>query len=211
MRTLKPFIDGIFYINMDQNVDRKKSIEKVLSNLNLLSISQRIPGVTCNEEMVPKWFRGFKNQIKHKALGCTLAHLHCYQLAKRANFKRFLIFEDDFQITNYDLFNEYINKCPDYDIIYLSRSFARATMRRNEVIEEIICGQLTTTGYIVHRRHLNHLIGMCNPMIKRKRHPKSGGGSIDQVLMYEINIKKCRPVKEISKCQNFESNITKPS
>lgn len=82
------YIDHIFYINLDKRVDRKirteEEIKKIDSNLNHVT---RIPGVTIINPKTGK-IDGH--------LGCAIAHIECAKVAKEKNYKRFIVFEDDF-------------------------------------------------------------------------------------------------------------------
>lgn len=118
-----------------------------------------------------------------------------------------MILEDDFFVNNYDELDEYIINYPnDFGIQYLTRrSDARGVIRINSIVETIK-GQFGADGYIINSDCFDNLINICDPMIDRK----DGVNNIDGVLaMKTDNIKKYRPIKEITKLRVFGSDIRK--
>ena len=98
-------IKNILYINLEERQDRKKHIEEELIKINLKG--ERF------------------NAIKHQkaALGCTLSHIECLEIAVKNNYDHILVFEDDVLFLNPELFiiqfNKFVKTNNDWDVIFL--------------------------------------------------------------------------------------------
>ena len=96
---------NVFYINLDERVERRISCEDQLKKLN--------------------WkFERF-SAIKHKngAIGCAKSHLAILEKAKKNNLDYVVIFEDDFIIQDIDkfkrVFQSIIKEKPYFDVLKL--------------------------------------------------------------------------------------------
>jgi len=108
--TIDNYFNAIYVINLDSRTDRWAEVQKQLAQGGITKY-QRMPGVSITEkelESVPKEnysnFRGInaiidKEKFEKKyilgALGARRAHLNCILDAKKNNFGKILILEDD--------------------------------------------------------------------------------------------------------------------
>lgn len=95
------FFEKIYYLNPDQNFDRKIELEKEFSKYSIKA--ERLSGHTLSmeeSEIITK-NGGLYDESMHKmsymaaVRGVTLSHLNALFLAKYKKFKNVLIFEDD--------------------------------------------------------------------------------------------------------------------
>lgn len=118
------YVDNIYLINMDKDVDR---LEKVTKECNIVNIKfERFPGVKISnlsqnilDKYIPKETQKYGT---NGMIGCGLSHLFIWQDAVKKNYKNILVLEDDVYFT--DEFNEYLKNVMeevpnDYDILYL--------------------------------------------------------------------------------------------
>ena len=78
-------IQHIFYINLDARTDRRAHMESELAKVGLLDKTTRFPAV---------------NMPNLGAIGCSMSHLKCLQIAKEKGWSHVLILEDDVEFTN---------------------------------------------------------------------------------------------------------------
>ena len=145
-------IDKIVYINLDYRIDR---------NVQMLNEFKRV-GITSN-----KFVRlsATKND-KNGAIGCTLSHIRCLQMAIDNNWDSVLIFEDDFTFiddTNYInkslnyLFDEFSKK-NEWSIICLARGARQEidSINDNYISKALAVG--TASGYIIKKDFYSTLL-----------------------------------------------------
>jgi glycosyl transferase family 25 len=132
-----------FYINLEFRTDRKIHVEEQLE----------IIGIQANR------FNAIK--LPNGALGCSMSHLKCLEIAKENNWDHILIVEDDIKFLNPELFKEQINKFfnlhSDWDVVLIAGN----NVPPHEIIDDT-CVKVTqcqtTTGYIVKSHYYNTLI-----------------------------------------------------
>lgn len=137
-------IDHIFYINLDERVDRKNLIELELNNFDLKY--ERFPAI--KDEM--------------GIYGCGLSHLSVLKLAKERGYKNVLIFEDDFTFlvskeefeTFLDQFFTYIDK---FDVCMLAYNTQREEATNHSFVKKIIESQ-SASAYLVNQHYYDKLI-----------------------------------------------------
>ena len=85
-------IKNIYYINLDSRPDRKSHFEKQMQLIGLSATRF--------------------NAIKHSigAIGCSMSHLKCLQIAKERNWSHVFICEDDILFLNPNLLKENLAK-----------------------------------------------------------------------------------------------------
>ena len=83
-------IKHTFYINLDHRTDRKQHVETQLSSIGINNYER---------------FKAIK--LPNGALGCSMSHLKCLEIAKQNNWEHLLIVEDDIQFLNPKLFINY--------------------------------------------------------------------------------------------------------
>jgi GR25 family glycosyltransferase involved in LPS biosynthesis len=164
-------IDGIkhaLYINLDSRKDRREHVESQLAALKTAE-----NGVA---NLVAERF----NAIAHLngAIGCSMSHMRCIQIAKEREWDHVLVCEDDILFTNVPLFLTQLSKfmatVPDWDVVLLAGNNIPPFEVVNDACIQISNCQ-TTTGYIVRSHYYDALIAnyraginqlMRNPMQK---------------------------------------------
>ena len=134
----------IFYINLENRVDRKDHVEKQLKSIGITTFTR---------------FNAIR--LSNGALGCSMSHLKCLQLAKERNYDHILICEDDITFLDPNLFIRQMNLClsnnKEWDVILLAGN----NVPPYKVIDES-CVQVshcqTTTGYLVRKQYYDILI-----------------------------------------------------
>ena len=132
-----------FYINLESRIDRKYHVTQQLNNLGIKS----------------KRFNAIR--LKNGALGCSMSHLKCIEIAKKNNWEHVLIVEDDIKFLNPELFvnqlNLFLKNNKDWDVLL----FAGNNMPPYEKIDNS-CVKVTrcqtTTGYLVKQHYYDKLI-----------------------------------------------------
>jgi len=136
-------IEHALYINLESRKDRKQHVE---AQLKLVGISaERFNAV----------------KLPDGALGCSMSHLKCLQMAKEKGWDHVLICEDDITFTNPVLFvqqmNKFLNKQENWDVVLLAGN----NMPPYKQVEDY-CVQVTrcqtTTGYLVKSHYYDKLI-----------------------------------------------------
>ena len=94
-------IKNAFYINLESRPDRKKHVEKQLKNI----------GISAER------FNAIK--LPNGALGCSMSHLKCLEIAKQNDWDSVLIIEDDIQFLDPTLFISQLNKDDPNNIEFL--------------------------------------------------------------------------------------------
>lgn len=144
-------IDQIYYINLDDRMDRNTHIVAQLRRMNIdFTRVTRISAL--------KHDKGY--------IGCGLSHIVTLEHAKRNNYKNIIVFEDDFEFTvhqkGFDDFLEHLfNTQPDFNMCLLafnycsnhdSRTCRQNCEERNPVVDSYlreVHNAQTTSGYIV--------------------------------------------------------------
>ena len=137
-------IKHIFYINLESRPDRKIHVER---QLELVSLKN------------PTRFDAIK--MKNGAIGCSLSHLKCIELAKENNWPYVLICEDDIEFLNPELFIKQMNGFltsihQDWDVVLLAGNNKSTFQEVNSYCVKVNSCQ-TTTGYIVKNHYYDIL------------------------------------------------------
>jgi GR25 family glycosyltransferase involved in LPS biosynthesis len=121
---MNSYVDNIYLINMDKDIDR---LEKVKKECDIVNIKfERFPGVKItdlSQNILDKYIpEDIQKYGTNGMIGCGLSHLFIWKDAIKKNYNNILILEDDVTFTNN--FNEILqnamNELPnDYDILYL--------------------------------------------------------------------------------------------
>jgi GR25 family glycosyltransferase involved in LPS biosynthesis len=152
-------IKHAFYINLESRPDRKIHIEEQL----------KLIGIQANRFKAIKLLNG--------ALGCSMSHLKCLEIAMENNWEHILIVEDDIKFLNPELFisqiNKFFNLHSDWDVVLVAGN----NLPPHKIIDDT-CVKVTqcqtTTGYIVKKHYYKTLIdnirkGITN-LIKEPKH-----------------------------------------
>lgn len=132
------------FINLEHRTDRFSHVIKQLASLNIKG--NRLNAVRLN----------------NGALGCTISHIKCLELAKDNNWEHVFICEDDILFTNptlllnnIDLF--YKNKDINWDVLIIGgNNCPPYTTIADYCIKVSACQ--TTTGYIVKKHYYDTLL-----------------------------------------------------
>jgi len=135
------YIDHAFYINLASRPDRKQHVVQELSKLGI------------NAER----FNAIK--LANGALGCSMSHLKCLEIAKQNNWDHVLIVEDDIQFLNPSVFIEQFNKVLNkpFDVVIIAGNNAPPYKRIDDCCVQVTRCQ-TTTGYLVKNHYFDTLI-----------------------------------------------------
>lgn len=135
-------MDNVVYINLSYRLDRKIHAEAQFSKLGVNAI--RMVAV---------------NKLD-AAIGCTLSHIKCIELAQKNNWSTVCICEDDILFTDPDLLttqlNRFLKSDIKWDVILLGANIA-PPFEKNEFYIKVANAQ-TTTGYIVAQHYYDTLL-----------------------------------------------------
>jgi len=131
------------YINLEHRIDRNISVLKELARVNI----------------IPQRFNAVKKE--NGAIGCSLSHIKCLEIAIKNDYEYVLICEDDIEILNPSLFvenvNKFLNSEIDWDVILIAgNNMIPYNFVTDYCIKIYNC--LTTTGYIVKKRYYTTLL-----------------------------------------------------
>jgi GR25 family glycosyltransferase involved in LPS biosynthesis len=136
-------IKHAFYINLESRTDRKENVEKQLELI----------GVKAERFNAIKLVNG--------AIGCSLSHLKCLQIAENNNWDHIFICEDDITFLNPELFikqfNSFLETGIEWDVVLFGGNIIPPYKKINDCCIQIIKCQ-TTTGYIVNKHYFPILI-----------------------------------------------------
>ena len=136
-------IEHAFYINLESRVDRKKHVEQQLANI----------GICANR------FNAIK--LTNGAIGCSMSHLKCLEIAKQNNWDHILIIEDDILFINPELFKNQLNKFlknhANFDVVLIAGNNVPPYQKIDDSCVKVYRCQ-TTTGYIVQRHYYETMI-----------------------------------------------------
>jgi glycosyl transferase family 25 len=144
-------IKHIFYINLETRPDRKSHVEKQLKQLNLN----------------PTRFNAIK--LQNGALGCSLSHLKCLEIAKENNWEHVMIVEDDILFLNPELFknqfNKFLKNNTNFDVVLIGGNNVPPYQKIDDTCVKVYRCQ-TTTGYLVKKHYYDTLINNMREGIK---------------------------------------------
>ena len=145
-------IKHTFYINLDHRTDRKQHVETQLSSLGINNYER---------------FKAIK--LPNGALGCSMSHLKCLEIAKQNNWEHLLIVEDDIQFLNPKLFinqfNTFIQKHKQFDVLLFAGNNLPPYTKIDDTCIKVKKCQ-TTTGYFVQNHYFDTLINNIKTGIK---------------------------------------------
>jgi hypothetical protein len=103
------------YINLESRTDRRAHVEAQLA-----AIKTADNGLS---NLVPERFNAIQH-VMHGAIGCSMSHMRCIQIAKERGWDHVLICEDDVLFTNVPLFLTQLAKfmatVPTWDVVLLA-------------------------------------------------------------------------------------------
>lgn len=149
------FVEHVFYINLTSRPDRKQHVEKQLE----------LVGVTN-----PQRFNAIK--LANGAVGCSMSHLKCLEIAKATNWDHVMIVEDDIKFLDPGLFVKQFNKFIEthgktkkFDVVLIAGNNMPPYVRVDDTCVKVAYCQ-TTTGYIVQRHYYDTMISNIREGIK---------------------------------------------
>jgi GR25 family glycosyltransferase involved in LPS biosynthesis len=140
-------IKNILYINLDERTDRKEHVLKQLNNIGI-------------DSTLIKRFSAIK--MTNGAIGCSLSHLKCIQIAKEQKWSHVFICEDDILFGDIQLFKNQFStfmKLHHYNwdvLLFAGNNMYPYTQIDDTCIQVYHC--LTTTGYFVKQEYYDTLI-----------------------------------------------------
>ena len=131
------------YINLDSRIDR---LEHVLNEFKKMDIEpERVKAV----------------KLSNGAIGCTMSHIKCLELAKKRDYEHVFICEDDILFLEPELYKEklqtLINMKFNWDVLIVGGNTAPPYQQITEDCIRVFHSQ-TTTGYIVKKHYYSTLI-----------------------------------------------------
>ena len=144
-------IEHAFYINLETRTDRRQHVETQLQNI----------GITANR------FNAIK--LNNGAIGCSMSHLKCLEIAKENNWDHVMIIEDDILFLNPNVFKNQLNKFlqnhKDFDVVLIAGNNVPPYQKIDDCCIKVYRCQ-TTTGYIVQKHYYDTLINNIKEGVK---------------------------------------------
>jgi GR25 family glycosyltransferase involved in LPS biosynthesis len=145
-------IKHAFYINLASRPDRKQHVESQLS----------IIGIKAER------FNAIK--LPNGALGCSMSHLKCLEIAKENSWPHLLIVEDDIKFLNPDIFknqlSSFLSKHKSWDVVLVGGNNVPPYTKIDDTCIKVSTCQ-TTTGYLVNGHYFDTLIENFRSGIKK--------------------------------------------
>ena len=140
------------FINLETRKDRLEHAEKEFKKMNI------------NAER----FNAVK--LASGAIGCTMSHIKCLELAKQRNYDQVFVCEDDIVFKNPELLKKNItkfseNKDIQWDVLIIGGNSVPPYMKVGDYCARILNCQ-TTTGYIVKKSFYDILINNMKEGVK---------------------------------------------
>jgi len=145
-------IKHTFYINLLERLDRKEHVEGELKSLG-------ITGERFNAIKLP-----------NGAIGCSMSHLKCLEIAKENKWSHVLIIEDDIKFLNPELFkkqiNTFLSNHTEWDVVIFGGNNVPPYEKIDDTCVKVNSCQ-TTTGYLVNGHYFDTLIDNFRTGIKK--------------------------------------------
>jgi len=145
-------IKHAFYINLASRPDRKQHVESQLNSIGI------------NAER----FNAIK--LPNGALGCSMSHLKCLEIAKENSWPHLLIVEDDIKFLNPELFknqlNLFLSNHKSWDVVLIGGNNIPPYTKIDDTCVKVSTCQ-TTTGYLVNGHYFDKLIENFRSGIKK--------------------------------------------
>jgi glycosyl transferase family 25 len=145
-------IKHAFYINLESRTDRKQHVETQLHNI----------GITATR------FNAIK--LNNGAIGCSMSHLKCLEIAKENKWEHVMIVEDDILFLNPNVFKNQLNKFlknnKDFDVVLIAGNNVPPYQKIDDCCVKVYRCQ-TTTGYIVQKHYYDTLINNIKEGVKQ--------------------------------------------
>ena len=136
-------LKNTYVINLESRKDR---LQHVINEFNKLNV-------------IPKRFNAIKTETG--AIGCTLSHIKCLEIAIEKGLENIFICEDDITFLNSELFlnnlNKFNKKIKDWDVLIIGGNVVKPYREIDNCCLRIVNCQ-TTTGYIVNKQYYKVLL-----------------------------------------------------
>lgn len=146
-------ISHVLYINLDSRIDRRTHFESQFNKIGLQT--QRFSAIRNNDG----------------AIGCSMSHIACLEIAIHNNWDHVLVCEDDATITNpgqlvYQV-NQFLNRFNDaWDVLLLGgNNYQPFRQESSECVRVANCQ--TTTAYLVRRPYFETLLANFKEGLKK--------------------------------------------
>lgn len=141
---INDILQHVLYINLKSRPDRLKNIQTELEKLQVSG--ERMNAI----------------QMQDGAVGCTLSHIKCLELAKTRGWPYVFICEDDIFFTNAKLLKENLQKFSEntqinWDVVIIGGNNCPPYIKITDYCIRVSNNQ-TTTGYIVKSHYYDILI-----------------------------------------------------
>jgi len=141
-----------FFINLNSRTDRLEHVTKQLESIGL----------------VGERFNAVKTAVG--AIGCTLSHIRCLELAKQREYEHVFICEDDITFLDPDTFVSSLDKFHsnrelDWDVLIIGGNIVPPYDSIGDYCVRVGECQ-TTTGYVVKRHYYDVLIDNFRDSVK---------------------------------------------
>ena len=133
------------YINLESRPDRRKHVEQELKKMNI--DAERINAI----------------KMAEGAIGCTLSHIRCLELAKERQYPHVFVIEDDITFLQPELLLENLKKFEEnaelqcWDVLIIGGNNCPPYTKVTDYCIRAFNNQ-TTTGYIVKSHYYDILI-----------------------------------------------------
>ena len=145
-------IEHAFYINLETRPDRKQHVETQLTNIGIAATR----------------FNAIK--LSNGAIGCSMSHLKCLEIAKENNWDHVMIVEDDILFLNPNVFKNQLNKFlqnhNDFDVVLIAGNNVPPYQKIDDCCIKVYRCQ-TTTGYIVQKHYYDTLMNNIKEGVKQ--------------------------------------------
>jgi glycosyl transferase family 25 len=142
-------IQHILYINLNSRTDRNEYMQTELAKLGVLDRATRFPAIA-----MPNL----------GAIGCSLSHLKCLQMAKTNQWTHVLILEDDVSFLNPSTLSQQVNTFlknnsdNNWDVLLFGGNVASGNYDVINPAYIQIRRCMTTTAYLVNGHYLDTLV-----------------------------------------------------
>lgn len=132
------------FINLENRTDRLEHSQKEFEKLGIQA--ERVNAI----------------KMKNGAVGCTMSHIKCIELAKERNYEQVFICEDDIAFLQPDLLKTnisqfYNNDDINWDVLIIGGNNVPPYQQIHDYCARVFYCQ-TTTGYIVKRHYYDTLL-----------------------------------------------------
>lgn len=162
--TIDNYVDRIFIININERIDKYQKMIKQFEKYNIHNFERFNACVVTYEDIHNDKNKSiFASKIYFKnAIGCKYSHLQVIQEAKKRNYTKILILEDDALLNpNFiQLFNSIIPKLDtlNWDMFYLGADHWEKGTPTDFINIKKVQNAYTTSSYILHQKIYDEIL-----------------------------------------------------